>query len=221
MDIKDIPLPECIDIDYIRYKYMLAKDNGLFFSTNQIKQLINLPCLGAGLFSVVFEYPGNPNYAIKVSSKADTDNWLLFAKYADANPSKHFVKTGTIHRQANVYAVVIERLESWKLEGNVFGVYDPDTTNGRMSIAWNRIVGNMTYIANKGTPSIIGNTRMFLTYGMNHRCTMADIREHKQLLLDGMKCLKHFNKEDVHLDLHKGNVMMRKNGDIVITDPIC
>ncbi|MBX9932557.1 MAG: hypothetical protein K2Y56_13610 [Methylobacterium sp.] len=147
--------------------------------------------LGSGAFSTVYGKPGS-NKVIKVCHAGDTDPWPLFAAWAHANPSPFVPLIYSFKRHKGFYVAVMERMEET--------VYGSDRSLGHSEAT--ELFNN--FVRNSTRETRVIRAVLDLYPGID-QFLVAMMRE-----FDGK----------ARWDLHTGNWMLRKDGQLVVTDPI-
>lgn len=174
---------------------------------DQFARLNQFECLGTGYFSKAYSNKKS-EYVYKVgimTTHYKKDPYLVYlSKGHSSNPLFPKVRTITIfhHPLESFYVVEMERLQS---------------LNDTKLKAVNRAIKNE-----------------FVNFYDNHACIERPSKEAQKEFMTTLKkkFSHHINiKESIKVfsyvfnrfcyDLHDKNMMMRKNGELVITDPVC
>lgn len=148
--------------------------------------------LGGGAFSHVYGKPGCST-VVKVCHDGDRDPWPLFAAWAHANPSPFLQTIHSFKRHKGFYVAVIERMERT--------VACTDHADGHMT-ATTVFAG---FVTSSRAPNRVEQAVLGAYPGI-------------QGVLETMRA--EFD-DKAYWDLHQGNWMIRSDGSLVITDPIC
>lgn len=158
--------------------------------TNEYAREIGAKHLGSGNFASVFKHPKLEGKVIKVVLNV-ADNYHEYARWCMTQDNRHIPK---IHHMEDIgggrYIFVLDELIS-------------------ISDMWN-------------TPRDARTVRDVLNYGWCDKeyIERFDVEISRELTdaMIGLLLLKECNS--LRFDLHKGNMMLDKSGNIVITDPV-
>ena len=152
---------------------------------------------GEGTFSQVYIKNGS-NIAIKISTRND-QCWLTYAQFVKSHPHKHYLKIGSVNKHDEFFIAWIERLIP--IKGEILGIIED----------WRHV-----YFESDGFDSEeIQNDPSF-----NKSNVLKFDKENPEL----RKAVNLINQKLVNsgceLDIGSQNFMQRKDGTIVIIDPI-
>lgn len=167
--------------------------------------------LGMGHFAAAFSHPELDGYAIKVGFKKD-DSGAAYAAYCRAHqgetgiPNIHLIK-----RFSRAYMVVMDKYRSMQDIGGNYCREEDTYEQTYLSKSW--------YVAN----SIIdgGETResAFNWYMQDHGLAHIELQYVRQLAKTCESIHSYFH-EIARFDLHRANVMVDVDGNLIITDPV-
>lgn len=168
--------------------------------------------LGSGAFSSVYGKPGN-DLLIKIGLRdATEDGYPAFADLARQHPNKHFPKVGKIRWMENrhgvkFYVVPVERL---------LPVNPHDIHNIRL------ILNFVKSWAKHQNLTTVQQLKEFLAGGTITSPTAVATEEmidkDPSLLEAFMLIIKHLPER--YIDLNDNNIMKRRDGTIVFSDPV-
>lgn len=164
--------------------------------------------IGYGQFGVVFSAP-DKNYVIKVNNGLYDGAYLDFATWCSKQNNIHLPKIGKIRNfDEKSYFVFIEKLEevSINIKDNNFSKFNIILVNILKEICKGRL------------------SRSFFIFDYIEPL-VNDVNLAEEIY-DCLSILSKFVKEynvniDDEMDLHVNNFMKRRDGTIVITDPVC
>lgn len=154
--------------------------------------------LGSGCYATAWEHPDLPDRVIKVG-RSTHDGWLGYAKWCVANQGKPMVpKIYELRRIEGVahvaYIAVIEKLQPLTMGHSVANYQQ----RRAMNAYWDeQVEGLERFINNDLAERYVPDSRALEAAGR----------------------MLHAAFGPGGTDLHRGNVMMRDNGQLVITDP--
>ena len=158
--------------------------------------------IGMGCFSIVFTKPSLP-YVLKINKMPDRA-FQHFVELSKRFPSRYFPKIGALkmieYKERPYYIYTIEKLDS--------------VTNMPSHLTLTRFANLIEAIA--ANPKMEISKILGDCYGASDESVEWFLR-HPELVkacqIIGLNC------PDGRLDIHKGNIMQRKDGTIVIVDP--
>lgn len=175
----------------------------------------NIQLIGSGMFGKVF-YSPSWNYVIKVFDK--DDGYLKFVNFALENPSRHFPKfmkgprnlpqflTRLSSSNERFTVVKMEKLNKLTKEIHEFLGYNLRTLADHYT---NNVETPVEIIVDSQVVKFKHTTDVFLKYKQYNLPSLIKVYNQLNILTD----------EHIRNDLHVGNIMMRDDGTIVITDP--
>lgn len=158
--------------------------------------------LGSGYFSQAWSHPEIKDYAIKLGFKKE-DSGALYAAYCRDNQGKAGIPTVYgLDRFKSCYVVLMDKLISYD---RLYTLYHTKKSYYES--------------ANKGAvikPQAIKDYEHISSYFSNYRQDLpVDLGVH-QTAID----IRSFFQGVAAFDLHDGNIMIDKHGQLIITDPV-
>lgn len=184
-----------------------------FLKENGYEQVV-----GTNNFADVF-VSSNSNIVVKIGTReTDYDGWLPFAKFAQDNPNKHFPKIGSIkvvrnNRGIKFYVAFMEKLHP--VQG-----YDIDQVRHILS----QIAQEVRYTSTPKLSKVLKRMVLILSRDPVWRRERLPVLE--KLVKNDLSLLKAVVDIQKNLPnyspdfLNEKNYMMRKDGTLVITDPL-
>lgn len=163
--------------------------------------------LGSGAFSTVYGYPGKDR-VIKVTHRPHTDGWLDYTHWA--------AQKGYAGRFApQIYSYKLIKSKSPTKPGSL---WEYATDPNGFGVA---VMERLDLEMNKVAPDHDANTiNVLFSQAMRdnklaHKFLATVDPEFPKFAVELMTEYKG------HLDIHGGNIMLRKDGSFVVTDPVC
>lgn len=167
----------------------------------------NFKKIGSGFYSEVYSSP-DENFVIKINKGNIDNNYLYFVDFCNEYKSPHLPKLGKIKKYDNYYFLFIEKLQ--KINSNIGIILDvlsmiTRTTNLTNKEKFTEIVNDYLGTEYEDYDDMINN----IVFGDQ----LLDLCKTLQQLLINVG----FNSTD---EVHEDNIMMRKDGTLVLTDPL-
>lgn len=161
--------------------------------------------IGSGYYSSVLAHP-NSDKVIKVSKRAHSDGWIDYVKWAD---SKGY---------AGTFAPLVHSYKFIKTRERGYWSWDDENKdqNGFGIAVMERLDKTLHKVHETRNAKFFGEAVKFtLNYNNELSAKFVD-----QYVPGFNKFLIELRQEFKSLDIHDGNFMVRKDGSLVVTDPV-